>query len=59
MIDGTKFVCSEQYHQYNKPLRLGNSDIAEQIMKTDKTAEYHRLGKKLRVDGTIWSKAIA
>ena len=59
MIDGTNFVCSEQYYQYNKALRLGNNDIAEQIMKTDKAAEHHRLGKKLRVDGTIWSKAIA
>ena len=53
MIDGTNFVCSEQYYQYNKALRLGNNDIAEQIMKTDKAAEHHRLGKKLRVDGTI------
>ena len=59
IIDGTKFVCSEKYYQYNKALQLGNNDIAEEIMKTDKTAEYHRLGKKLRVDGTMWSKAIA
>ena len=43
MIDGTKLVCSEQYYQYNKALRLRNNDIAEQIMKTDKAAEHHYL----------------
>lgn len=54
--NGITYTRGEQYMMYQKAMLFNDTEIAQQILKTDNPAEQKDLGRKVRnYDDSVWS----
>lgn len=57
VIDNKKFNCTEQYMMYSKAITFGDSEIAKQILETQKPGKQKKLGRLVKnFDSDKWDE---
>lgn len=56
-VDGRTFNCAEQFMMYHKAIYFGDTEIAEQVMKTTSPKEQKKLGRQVKkFDAEKWNE---